>query len=148
MAVAVKNTPDTQTRPRVASLALASILGAVYVLAGVAVVAWGVPTLWEMGVAQFLPASLSFVSAAGLIIVLLVAVGLLAALGSALVGPAPPKGLRAGVFTVLATALLVLILTDWAGRLARDMAAGGVTFFLVVGMALALAALAGVLYCC
>jgi preprotein translocase SecE subunit len=132
MAVAVKNTPDTQTRTGISSLALASLLGAVYILGGVAVVAWGVPFLWHEGVASHLPASLSFVSVAGLIVVLLVAIGLLAALGTALVGPNPPKGLRAGVFTVLAGLFVIGLVTVGFGRLLEGWFAGAPA----VGMAL------------
>jgi preprotein translocase SecE subunit len=117
MAVAVKNTPDTQPRTGFGSLALSSLAGAAYVLGCVAVVAWGVPKLWDVGVASHLPASLSFVSAAGLIVVLLVAVGLLAALGTALVGPSPPKGLKGGVFTVLVGLAVIGFVTLIFGRM-------------------------------
>src|SRR5947209_17825486 len=111
MAVAVKSGSDTQTRTGMASLAVASVAGAVYVLGSIAVVAWGVPELWRLGVAQFLPAGLSFISAAGLIVVLLVSVGVLAAIGAALVGPSPQPGLKAGVFTVLVWVFLTALVT-------------------------------------
>jgi preprotein translocase SecE subunit len=140
MAVAVKNTPDTPTRTGVASLALASVLGAAYILGCVAAIAWGVPYLWDLGVAQFLPASLSFVSAAGLIIVLLVAVGLLAALGTSLVGPNPPRGLRGGVFTVLVGLFVIGLITVIFGRIFESWFAGapavGMALTAVIGLGL------------
>jgi preprotein translocase SecE subunit len=140
MAVAVKNTPETQARPGSGSLALSSLAGAAFVVGCVAVVAWGVPKLWETGVAAHLPASLSFVSAAGLIVVLLVAVGLLAALGTALVGPTPQKGLKGGVFAVLAGLAAIGIVTLIVGRLFERWTAGipslGMAITAAVGLGL------------
>jgi preprotein translocase SecE subunit len=117
MAVAVKNATDRQTRIGIGSLAVSSVMGAVYVLGAAAVVTQGVPRLWELGVGQYLADRLPFVSAAGLIVVLVFAVAVLAALGSALVGPNPPRGLRAGVFTVLVWVVLTALVTAGLGRL-------------------------------
>jgi preprotein translocase SecE subunit len=138
MAVAVKNTTDSQTRPGTASLAVSSILGAVYVLAAAALVAQGIPYLWQTGIAPLLPANLSFVSAAGLIVVLLFGIGLLAVLGSALVGPSPPKGLRAGVFTVLAWLAGATLITVWVGRILESLLGGAPLVGLVLTAAVGL----------
>ena len=124
MAVAVKSGSDTQTRTGTASLAVASVLGAIYILGSIAVVAWGVPWLWRTGVEQFLPAGLSFVSAAGLILVLLVSVGVLAAVGAALVGPSPRPGLKAGIFTVLVWVFLTALVAAGVGRVLERWLAG------------------------
>jgi preprotein translocase SecE subunit len=141
MAVAVKNTTDSQTRTGMTSLAVFSVMGAIYVLSALAVVAWGVPYLWKIGVAQFLPESLSFVSAAGLIAVLVVTVGLLAVLGSALVGPRPLHGLRAGVFTVLVWVAATALLAVGIGQLLESFLSG----VPAVGMALTAAVGLGLL---
>ena len=102
MAVAVKNTTDSPTRTGGTSLAVSSVLGTIYVLGALAVVAWGVPYLWNVSLGSwFAYQGLSFVSAAGLIVVLVASIGLLAILGSALVGPSPPHGLRAAAFARL-----------------------------------------------
>ncbi len=124
MALAVKNTPDSQTRTALSSLAAASILGAVYVLGGVALVAWGVPQLWRLGVSSWMPASLSFVNAAGLILVLIVTAAVLVALGAALVGPNPPRGLRAGVALSVIWVLLAGLVTVGVGRMLERWLAG------------------------
>jgi preprotein translocase SecE subunit len=117
MAVAVKNSPDTQSRTAPFGLVMMSLIGAAFVLACIAVVFWAVPYAWEAGVAAHLSASMSFVSYAGLIVVEIVAIGILTYLGSALVGPAPPRGLRAGVFLVLAWLFLSGFVTVLAGRM-------------------------------
>src|SRR5947209_1645277 len=123
MAVAVKNMPESQTRTALGSLVFASIAGAVYILACVAIVFWGVPRVWDLGIAPFL-ANLTFVSYAGLIIVEAVTIGILAFVGSALVGPAPPRGLRAGVFLVLAWLFGAGFVTVLAGRVFENFLGG------------------------
>jgi len=142
MAVAVKNSTETQTRTGMNSLAVSSVLGAIYILGAAAIVAQGVPYLWENGVARFLPAALSFVSVAGLILVLVVSVGLLTALGAALVGPNPPKGLRGGTFTVLAWVIASTLVTILVGRLFEGLLAGASA----VGVALTAAMELGLLF--
>jgi preprotein translocase SecE subunit len=124
MAVAVKNTPDSSTRTALGALVPTSILGALYILACAAVVFWGVPRVWELGVGSHLPKSLSFVNFAGLIVVEVVTIGILAFLGTALAGPTPPRGLRAGVFLVLAWLFLAGAVTILAGRVFQHFLAG------------------------
>ena len=43
-----------------------------------------------------------FISVAGLVVLEFVTIGILSFVGSTLVGPTPPRGMRAGVFAVLA----------------------------------------------
>jgi preprotein translocase SecE subunit len=125
MAVAVKNTPDSSTRSALGALIPASILGAVFTLACAAVVFWGIPQIWWNGWDWFLgklgdPATLgkrlSFVGVAGLCGVEIVTIVLLAMSGVALVGPTPPRGLRAGVFAVLVWLFVAGAITILVGR--------------------------------
>src|SRR4051812_4069918 len=115
MAVAVKNTSESTTRTGTMNLAMASLGGAMYVLGSIAVVTQVIPKLWAAGVSPWLE-SVPFVDAAGLIVVVLFAVGALVVLGMTLVGPNPPRGLRAGVFTVLAWVAVALIIAMMVGR--------------------------------
>jgi preprotein translocase SecE subunit len=116
MAVAVKNTPESQTRTALGALVPASILGAVYILACGAVVFWGVPHLWEIGVHPYLQ-NLSFVSYAVLGLFEVVAIVALAYLGNSLVGSTPPRGMRAGIFAVLVWLFATLLVTVVVGRI-------------------------------
>jgi preprotein translocase SecE subunit len=138
MAVAVKNTPDSSTRAALGALVPASILGALYVLGCAAIVFWGVPRVWELGIGSHLPKSLSFVDFAGLIVVEVVTIAILAFLGTALVGPTPPRGLRAGVFLVLARLFATGFVGVVIGRLFQSLLAG------LPGVGLGLMAAAGI----
>src|SRR4051812_7790177 len=110
MAVAVKNSTESPARSGPANLVTSSVLGAVLVLAAIAAVTQGVPYLWNSSIGSWLGPKMAFVSGAGLLVVVLFAIGALAVVGTALVGPNPPKGLRAGIFAVLATVVLGLLL--------------------------------------
>lgn len=116
MAVAVKNASDTASQTGMSRLTMASVGGALYVLGAIAIVTQVVPKLWDLGVSSWLPPALSFVDAAGLILVLIFAVGALAVLGVALVGANPPKGLRAGIVTVLVWLGITVLLSIWVGQ--------------------------------
>lgn len=141
MAVAVKNLSDSTTKPAMHRLIAGSIGGAIYVLAAIAVVTQAVPKLWELGVSSWLPASLSFIDAAGLILVLVFAIGALCVLGASLVGANPPKGLRAGIFSVLVWLALTVLLSIWMGRFF-----GWITGAPPVGLAAMAATALGLLY--
>jgi len=117
MAVAVKNTPENQTRTTAGGLTLASLAGAVYVLAALALVFQGVPWLWSKGVAPWIGEGLSFVNTAGLIVVMVFAAVALFVFGLTLIGPSPPAGLRGGVFSVLVGLAVIALLTSWIGGL-------------------------------
>jgi len=110
MAVAVKNLPDNMTRTEGLSLATASVLGAVYVFAAIAAVAFGVPTLWNASIGPWVDRVLgSFVSGACLIVIELCVIGLLGFVGVMLTGGTMRPGLKAGIFSVAATILLTVI---------------------------------------
>jgi len=117
MAVAVKNTPESQTRAAPGNLTLASLLGAVYVLGSLALVFQGVPWLWNTGVAPWIGPGLSFVNTAGLIVVMVFAAVALSVFGLTLTGPSPPAGLRAGIFTVIVGVAVVALAASWVGGL-------------------------------
>jgi preprotein translocase SecE subunit len=138
MAVAVKN-PESQTRSAAGTLVTASVMGAAFVIACAAVVFWGVPYLWEVGIHPFL-GNLSFVSVAGLILVEAVTIGILAFLGMALVGPTPPHGLRAGVFSVLVWLGATAFVTILVGRLFEGWLGGapavGIALTVLIGVGL------------
>jgi preprotein translocase SecE subunit len=116
MAVAVKSMSEGTGKSGAMSLPMASLAGALYVLASIAIVTQAVPLLWAKGVSAWLPPWASFIDAAGLIVVLLFAVGVLAFLGMTLVGPNPPRGLRAGVFTVLVWLAASYVVGSMLGR--------------------------------
>jgi preprotein translocase SecE subunit len=116
MAVAVKNTPETSTRPRLDRLALTSLVGALYVLGSLGVVGYGVPRLWTAVAAPTLAATLgSFVEFALLALVLLAAAVFLIFLGTRLIGPEPPRGARAGIFVCSVGLLAIALVTCWVG---------------------------------
>src|SRR5262245_28966776 len=117
MAVAVPNKPESQTRIAAGNLTLASLLGAIYVLGGLAVVFQGVPWLWKIGVASWLGESLPFVNTAGLITVMVFTAVALFVFGLTLAGPTPQPGLRAGTFVVIVGIALVALLSAWIGGL-------------------------------
>jgi preprotein translocase SecE subunit len=113
MAVAVKNIPDntTQTPSQPGSLASSSLIGAVYVIATLVILALGVPMVWANGVSAWMRSNLgSFVDVAGLIIVEVFAFGVLMMLGLSLVGGNTRTGLRAGVFSVVGWLVGTLLL--------------------------------------
>jgi preprotein translocase SecE subunit len=119
MAIAVKNSTEatSASEPRT-RLLRASVVGAVYVAACIAVIAFGVPWLWKTGMTPWITQHLgSFFDAAGLIVVLVTAAAGLAIAGLAMAGPHPPEGLRAGVFTILAGALVLFLAAVWIGQL-------------------------------
>src|SRR5919201_3175335 len=99
MAATATNTPETKPqapRPRPSTpLALASLAGALFVVASVAIVFYGLPRLWAAtGLGGVIGNTLL-----GLVM-LAVAVGL-AYLGRQLAGAHPPVGLRAGIAVLL-----------------------------------------------
>jgi preprotein translocase SecE subunit len=147
MATAAKNTStSTPTSNPHIRLLRASVIGAVYVGAAIAFVAFGIPTLWRTGMTPWLEPMLgSFFNAAGLIIVLVTAAAGLLIGGLAIAGPNPPDGLRAGVFTILAGVLAIFLATVAAGQLLERYlfkTANGQ----MIGLALTLAVGIGLLY--
>ena len=108
MATAVEPSSAPQAPGKPLSLPIASLLGAIYVLAALAVVFYLVPSLWTEhlgtteGSTNMLLARL-FVQGVAL-------VGLIW-FGAKLSGDAPPKGVRGGIFLMIAVAALIFLLT-------------------------------------
>jgi preprotein translocase SecE subunit len=113
MATAVEPSSQSQA-PSPPGLLTASLLGAVYVLASVAVVLYAVPALWtQLAGTAFsgndllegsLKASLKVAAIFGL-----------AWFGSSLMGANPPKGLRGGIFLITALVLFTFAVVCWIG---------------------------------
>ncbi len=141
MAVAVKNIPDSSTRMALGGLISASVLGALYILGCAAVIFWGVPRVWDLGVVPYL-ARVPFVSVAILVVIEIVTIAILSILATALVGPTPPQGLRAGVFLVLVWLFLTGAITILAGRVFQHLLGGAPG----IGLALTAAVAVGLLY--
>src|SRR5262245_61262771 len=126
MAVAVKTSPGARSTGALASAAILSLVGLVYLLACLSIVFWLIPSLfWSAWQAAGL-GNYAFVGGSLLALVgLAVGVALLVA-GARLLGPNPPAGVRAGVFVAFAGLLLVVLLTRWASLWAEHWAYQGV----------------------
>src|SRR4029079_7415832 len=90
------------------SLPIASLLGAVYVAAALAGVFYAVPTIWKEGISPHVPNS--FVDVALRLIVQLAMAGGLIWFGRKLLGDHPPKGVRGGIFLMIANVILIFLL--------------------------------------
>lgn len=124
MATAVETKPDST--PTVAPLGLlpASIVGAVVLLAGVALVGTIVPMVWDANVSPILKKQGGFVDAFFRVVALVAAVaGVVFALAK-LMPANPPRGLRGGIFLVIAVVLLVAMIVRWVGLMFEGGAAG------------------------
>jgi len=136
MATAVEPSSPSRTPNPQAKLVLASLVGAAYVLAALAVLGYAVPFLWREHVAPHLGDKL--LSGA-----LWVAVEIAAALGlvwfgQSLAGSNPPKGLRGGIFLMISAVVAIFFFVRAVG-LNVEGGAGQVAM-LVVGGALAFGA--------
>jgi len=114
MAVAVKNTPETTTTTLFDRLPVASVAGAVYALGSIAVVLMALPHLW-WNVLK-LPRD-NFAAVALLGVAMLAAAAALVFVGGKLLAPRQLPGLRAGIFTVIVTLLVIGLFTRWIGVL-------------------------------
>lgn len=137
MATAVEpsSTPQPRTPSAGSGLVFASLVGAVYVLAALAVVFYAIPKLW----AQYLRPVLGDDALREALLrwpLTLVVVGVLVRFGLSLAGANPPKGMRAGVFAVLVGFLLALLLggaatgrfEGVAGQVVTAVVVGGIAF--------------------
>jgi len=113
MAVAVKNTPETTPHRLLDNLAVDSLLGVAYVLASLWVVFYGLPLLWW----DLLGLPETFVTWGLVALSMVVAAGGLVWLGVRLLGPAPRRGVRAGIFFGLVGLLLLAFITSGVGAL-------------------------------
>jgi len=137
MAVAVKNTPETTGHGLFDRLPVVSLIGALYVLGSLGVVFYLIPSIWRFGE--------SFISIALLLVTMLAAGAGLIFLGTRLVGPNPPHGVRAGIFTALVGLAVVGFIAWLVGTIlenlmlgmdasTRTVLGGGLTVLVGVGL--------------
>ncbi|HLN30580.1 MAG TPA: preprotein translocase subunit SecE [Gemmataceae bacterium] len=142
MAVAVKNTPEATSQRVANAFALGSLAGTAYVLGSIAIVFYGIPSLWNLAVGSVFPGAVGrFEDRALLLLVILGAAVGLVALGKRVLGPTPTHGIRAGTFLgTLGTFLLFLITVGigqaLASGLGADKSAIGPWITLAIGIAL------------
>ena len=109
MATAVEPNSGPRTPPTPLKLPISSLIGAVYVIAAVAIVLYVVPQLWTniFGAGFVGNKSSDFALRYGLRALIAIVLGVV---GFKLLGDRPQKGIRGGIFLVLATALLVFLI--------------------------------------
>ena len=134
MATAVETSSQPQAPSPPANLVVASLVGAIYVVAALAVVLYAVPALWNQYVAPGLDESLkwpAFLARIGIQIV--AAVGLVW-FGRSLVGENPPRGLRGGIFLILVAVVLIFIIAQAVALWAEGTAMEGLVAQVVTGV--------------
>jgi len=109
-AVQTNNTEPRASNPRT-SLVFASILGALFVLAGIGVAAYLVPQFWNESITPTISQAGPFVDIALRLLAQLVAVVAIIWLGSKLAGDNPPHGIRGGIFLVISTLITIFFVT-------------------------------------
>lgn len=111
MSVAAPSPTETKSSSGPVSLWTTGLAGAIYVLASMAVVFYGVPQLWDIGVSSWLTPAIgaTFNGALRLVAQIAAVVGL-AIFGINLAGPNPPVGMRGSVFLGIATILTAFFL--------------------------------------
>jgi len=113
MAVAVKNSPETDTSSAFDRMPVVSLVGVVYVLSSLAIVFGLLPYLWWQMWGSVFGNTNTFASGTLLGMLMLTAFTGLVVLGGQLLGPKAPPGVRAGIFTGLVGLVLVVGLTRW-----------------------------------
>ena len=112
MATAVETGSEPRTPSPPMSLPIASLLGAVYVVAAVAGVFYAVPTIWKDSISPLF-GGFTFVNVAVRLAVQLTVAGGLIWFGRKLLGDTPPKGIRGGIFLMIAFAAISFFLWRW-----------------------------------
>lgn len=113
MAVAVKTPPGNRPSEAPSSPAVLSLLGVVYLIACLALLFKIVPDLWWTVWEGIGLSGYTFIGGTFLLAISLLLAFTLLGLGSRLLGPHPPEGVKAGVFVGLVGLLTVLLLTRW-----------------------------------
>lgn len=116
MATAVQP-PATESRPANprARLVLASLFGAAFVAAGIALALYAVPMLWNQSVSPVVASVSALADAALRIAAQLAVAGGVIWVGSKLSGDHPPKGIRGGIFLVISLAIAIFFITRAVG---------------------------------
>jgi preprotein translocase SecE subunit len=123
--------PRTPTPPL--SLSIASLLGAAYIIATIAVVLYGIPLLWTKILGEQLAGNSFSDWALRQGLRLAAALGLLF-VGRKLLGEAPPKGVRGGIFLILTSAIVIFFI--WRIIALNINGMSGMVFSSVIGIAL------------
>jgi preprotein translocase SecE subunit len=144
MAVAEKPTSKTSTRTPTQQLALASLAGAGYLVASLAIVLSGIPTLWEywLGIDDLInswyprPGEGAFLSTALVILASVAAAFGLVVLGRKLEGPHPLRGLKAGsvIGAILFLAIFVILFHYIGNSLAARQVEAVVAWTVMIGV--------------
>lgn len=132
MATAVQTSqqqPGSSPRPSnpTTQLLVAGLIGAVYLLAVVAVAGYAVPAVWKEFVAPALQPAGGFVNAFLRIAVQVAAIAGLVVLGTRLQGANPPKGLRGAIFFWLTALVLAFLIARGIG-LSMSVEVGPIAF--------------------
>lgn len=111
MSVAASTTTETKGSSEPMGLWAASLIGAVYVLASLAVVLFAVPQIWQSTIGSVLTPAIGegFSDGIRVFVQLAVFIGLVV-FGMKLAGDHPPRGLRGGVFLAIASILVAFFL--------------------------------------
>ena len=132
MATAVKPSTEPGTsNPRLA-LVIASTIGALFVVAGIAVSAYLVPMLWADAVDPYLNPIMTF---AFRLIAMAAVAGAIFWVGRLLAGSNPPRGLRGGIFLVISLFFTAFFIIRAVGLNIEDTNYGFVTL-IVLGVVL------------
>ena len=122
MATAVQTSSEPRTPNPRTRLALASLFGALFVIAGVVVAAYLVPQLLD-GLIAPLGSSAAFLVR---IVAQLATVGAFVWLGSILSGTSPPRGIRGGIFLVISGLIAIFFVSRAVGLNLEDSPLGKV----------------------
>jgi preprotein translocase SecE subunit len=134
MATAVQTSSEPRTpNPRV-RLALASLFGAAFVIAGVVVAAYLIPQVWAEYVSPVLAPLGRFVDVALRLVAQVAAAGAIIWLGTRLAGANPPRGLRGGIFLAISTLVTIFFLVRAVGLNVEGMDFGGVITAVFLGV--------------
>lgn len=136
MAVAVRNTPETSSAPKLFDhLAVSVLAGVAYILAALTAVFYALPTVWG-NVVGLSPAALAVLG-----LVMVVAATILGAVGLYLVNAYARPGLRAGIFFGLFGILVAAEIASAVGALLqRNQVASAVGMAVSAGLCLGLVA--------
>jgi preprotein translocase SecE subunit len=133
MATAVETSSQSQAPSPPAGLVTASFIGAVYVFAALAVVLYAVPAIWTSVIGESLAGNTLLEGVLKATLKLAVIIGL-GWFGMSLAGANPPRGLRGGVFLIVACAALIFTIVCWIGTSVEGMP--GQIFTAIIGAAM------------
>ena len=137
MATAVETSSQARIPTTPASLAVASLVGAVYVLAALATLVYAIPALWATNVSPQLGGNDLLNGALRLTAQALAAVGLVA-FGRSLAGANPPRGIRGGIFLMISAVCAIFFITRAIGLRLENMTDGAIPAAIAGAVGLAL----------